>query len=318
MQHLTFKETPTASPLAFIQGGKNDGKVIFIEDNNATNASAGGKLSAEDTIMPDSYDWTPFLKKFKPKERAIISARLNKCLLLDREPEDDISDIYNSVRKSPALGTRLDLSDGGSMQVIPMTDLPRTVCFTFGQSGSGKTYWTFNFARQYQKLFPKNPIYLFSRLESDDTLDKLKGLKRVKIDETIGEAGLSATDFPNSLVLFDDIDSLPKTMKEPVYHILRDILEVGRHHKTSVCVTAHLGANHGDTRTILNEAHILTCFPGGSSPKAIRYVLSTYGGLENNDINRLMKIGSRWISVRRHFPGAVVYQHGCYLSNATE
>ena len=310
MQHLTFTETPSNQPLAFISGGKHDGKVLFFDDN-ATAASS--------SLPQDDFDFSPYLKAYKPRERVLINARLNKALLLGKEPEEDIVHIFNKAKAGSALGSKLELSDGGSMQVIPMTNIPRTVAYSFGQSGSGKTSWTYNYAKQYKKLHPKHPIYLFSHLESDDTLDKLKPtLKRVMINDTFADSGLKAVDFADSLCIFDDIDALPADLKRPVYQHLDDILQVGWHFKTSVCITAHLGSNYKDSRMILNKCHYITCFQGGSSPKAIKYVLETYGGLDKKDVSKLLKLPSRWITVKRTYPGAIVYQSGAFLTGSIE
>ncbi|MFM6267246.1 MAG: ATPase/DNA packaging protein, partial [Dolichospermum sp.] len=51
-----------------------------------------------------------------------------------------------------------------------------------GPSGSGKSTYTRKYLEQYVKKFKGRPIYLFSSLPSDESLDKVKP-KRIKLDE---------------------------------------------------------------------------------------------------------------------------------------
>jgi hypothetical protein len=53
-------------------------------------------------------------------------------------------------------------------------------------------------------------------------------------------------------------------------------------------------------------------FPRFSQPKSIQYVLSEYGHLSNADINKLMKLPSRWVAVRCIDPYIVIYNSGAY------
>ena len=53
-----------------------------------------------------------------------------------------------------------------------------------GPSGSGKSTYTRKYLEQYVKQFKGRPIYLFSSLPSDESLDKIKP-KRVKLDDSL-------------------------------------------------------------------------------------------------------------------------------------
>lgn len=131
------------------------------------------------------------------------------------------------------------------------------------------------------------------------------------------------------LVVYDDIDTMNavcEELKESVQKSICDVLNVGRNFgpkggpnkHISVIVTSHLGAKRSETAAMLNECQNIVCFPRGSSPKQIRYVMKTYGGLEDEDINKLFKLPSRWVCVRREEPSLVIYQGGCYLTNLPE
>ena len=58
----------------------------------------------------------------------------------------------------------------------------------------------------------------------------------------------------DSLVIMDDIDVInPKKVKDAVFHILNEILQIGRHFNITCIVTNHLPTDFQRTRIILNE-----------------------------------------------------------------
>jgi hypothetical protein len=307
--HLSFQEEGNM-PLAVIRGGRYDSEVVFISEK--PDKPARGKLAIENEV-----DYTPYLKAYKPRERAVISARLNKAFRFERPPEDDIVDIYNSVKSATENQRSLSLMDGGTCQVLPDPE-KRSIVYVFGASGSGKSYFVKGYVQEWKKLHPKAPVYVFSRLEKDESLDEIKP-KRVLIDDSLADERITTDDFePNSMVIFDDIDTLPKNQLDAVYSIMNDILQVGRHRNIYCCITSHLGSDYKKTRVILNEAHGICIFPNGSSAKQITYVLETYAGLDKADIKKLRKLPSRWVFVRKAYPAAVVYNTGCYLLTGGE
>ena len=67
------------------------------------------------------------------------------------------------------------------VQQISDKETERSILYITGPSGSGKSYYTRNYVLEYKKMFPKNNIYLFSSLDSDETLDKIPKIKRIKL-----------------------------------------------------------------------------------------------------------------------------------------
>ena len=80
-------------------------------------------------------------------------------------------------------------------------------------------------SEDYKKAFKDRPIYLFSEKESDDVLDNISGIKRVKMDEHLISDPLDLKDFYDKpcCVVFDDIDSLEKKLKNAVYLLLNKL-----------------------------------------------------------------------------------------------
>lgn len=173
----------------------------------------------------------------------------------------------------------LTLPEDATFQVVPDTKKERDILYITGPSGSGKTTFTAGYLEQYKKKYPKNPIYIFSALKEDETLDKISGVKRIKIGANLISDPLEIDDLKDSCCVFDDIDVISdKKHREAVYKILNCILETGRHTKTSCINTNHLPTNKGETRRILNESHIVVYSPHAGWVRGVNYLLTSTRG----------------------------------------
>jgi len=205
------------------------------------------------------------------------------------------------------------------LQHIPNKKTERTILYITGASGSGKSYYTRNYCNNYRKLFPKNEIYLFSSIQEDSSIDKVKDMKRIRLDQEFLQTDLNVNDFKDSLVVFDDTDCLTnKIMKMKVNNILNMLLETGRHTNTSVIYTSHLPTNGPDTRRILNECHSVTIFPTSLGGRALKYLLENYFGLDKDQIKKLKKLPSRWVTLVKSYPMIVMSEKDIYTLNNQE
>lgn len=69
-------------------------------------------------------------------------------------------------------------------------------------------------------------------------------------------------------------------------------------------------SNYRSTRQILNEATSITFFPKSSGTYHIKNYLKTYAGLDKSQIQKILKISSRWITIYRTYPSYIVWEHG--------
>jgi len=207
----------------------------------------------------------------------------------------------------------------GIFQQLPDTDNkdnPRDVGVCIGKSGSGKSYYVLNYCKEYKKKYKNNPIYMFSHLTEDKTLDGLD-LKRVVLDEDLISDPYDVTDFENSLVLFDDCDVISdKKIKDAVYNIMNQILETGRHLKVSCIVTNHL-ATAPNLKRILNECKWYCYFPQGST-RSVHYVLEAYLNVDKLMIKKIRATHSRWATITNGYPQACITEKAIFLLNDDE
>jgi energy-coupling factor transporter ATP-binding protein EcfA2 len=209
---------------------------------------------------------------------------------------------------------QLKIANDSKFQHVPDTTKEREILYISGPSGSGKSTYTRKYLEQYKKKYKNRPIYLFSSLPSDDSLDKIQP-KRVKLDDTIYTDPIKVDELSESICIFDDIDVISnKKIREAVYDILNQVLEIGRHYKIHCVVTNHLPTNGKDTRRILNEAHTVTYFPHSAGGK-ISYMLEEYVGLDKKQIAYMKRQNSRACTVFKNYPQCYMLEHEIGLLN---
>lgn len=191
----------------------------------------------------------------------------------------------------------------GKFQQVPDPNKERNILYITGPSGSGKSTYTANYTKIYKKLYPNNPVYVFSALKDDESLDVIKP-KRIKISkETLIDDPINMEDLRNCLVIFDDIDCISnKDLRIAVYNILNEVLETGRHFFCSCIITNHLPSNGSYTRRILNECMSITYFPHSGNNGKMKKFLIDQVGIDKNDYLKNKKAKSRWATVYKNYP----------------
>jgi len=203
----------------------------------------------------------------------------------------------------------------GVMQHTPNKNKERDILYISGQSGSGKSYYTFDYATQYQKMYPKRDVFLFSSVNDVSTIDKIKHLKKIDIrkPEFIG-MDIPLEEFRDSLVIFDDVDSIhDKQLKKAVWAVMSNILTMGRHHNISAIITYHVATAGAETKLVLNESQSITLFPNSMGGRSLKYLLDSYLGLDKKQIKKIKSLDSRWVTILKTYPKMVLYEKGSYI-----
>jgi energy-coupling factor transporter ATP-binding protein EcfA2 len=196
----------------------------------------------------------------------------------------------------------IKLDPEGQFELIPSTNpKKREVWYIAGQSGSGKSYIAKTLAHYYHKLYADRGVYLVSKLEKDETLDALPFIKRLSIQSFIVDYP-ALEEFKDCMVIFDDYDTLTGDAQKVVEKIIDDLAIQGRHTNTTMLCLSHYLTNYKKTRLILNEATHIVVYPMSTSYKALRNLLTNYVGVDEEDLSRHRKLGSRWICYKKGFP----------------
>lgn len=196
----------------------------------------------------------------------------------------------------------------------------REVLYVAGSSGSGKSYYIAQYARNYLKLFPKHVVVVFSEVEEDPAFKDID-IIQFKLDDVFvqnqtekNEHSIGIGDLKDSLCIFDDTDTISNKKARTMIAELKDqILQTGRHHNISMCCTSHVIQNYLKTRTLILEATHVVLFPKSGAQAQIRNFLKAYMGMNKKEIDKAMSLDGRWICCHKAAPNFIMYQKGIYM-----
>jgi len=205
------------------------------------------------------------------------------------------------------------INDG---KLIPLPNAKknqREVVFLSGPSGAGKSTWIGKYIEQYKRKFKNNEVYVISSVSEDDVLDKHEPI-RLEIDEDfISEGPIDPELFRNSLVVFDDVDTISdKAVKRYITDIRDFLLEQGRHTNTYMLCSHHLLSNYKATRILLNESNVYVVYPRVNGAKLKKF-LETNLGFNDENYQVIKKLPSRWTAIYRQYPHFVMYERGVFV-----
>ena len=211
---------------------------------------------------------------------------------------------------------KLDLKGDQKFEVVPDPKKDRTSIFIVGRNGSGKSYWISDYVKHFIKAFPKYQIRLFSSKDTDDQLDSIKQIKRVKIDNSFITDPLDYKDLEESLVIFDDIDGFRNLIRKELYHLRDIILKNGRSLHIHIISTNHDSVGR-DVQAPLNESDMIVFFLRNYN-RSMRYLLENYIGLEHDQAKILRKNKSRATTYIKTYPNVIIQERNAYLLDAIE
>lgn len=217
---------------------------------------------------------------------------------------EEVADVRSGFEEYSLQNSR---GENYHMEVAVNTSIERQIIYIAGASGSGKSYWAKKYIESYQKAYPKRQVFVFSALTDDSSIDKIKDLQRIKLTDAILQDELPSSEFADSLVLFDDVDTIQNSkLRKKVMDIQNDILQTGRHHNVSAIITNHVATDGKATRLILAEAHVITFFPAMMPQRTLKYLLENYMGLTKEDITKVKNLPGRSVSYIKGFPRVLV------------
>jgi GTPase SAR1 family protein len=183
-----------------------------------------------------------------------------------------------------------------------------------GQSGSGKSYWISQFCKYNTKK--TTPIFIFSPFKRDKSLDGIKQLIYLDLDEFEDENGrkFEMEDLEEDCVcIFDDIDSHATKAKE--LQKLRDIcLQRGRHHGDAGITTitvSHNPMGNEKTKASLRESNYFVLFPRANE-RDVEKLLLNYCKYSAQQIAEVLAARTRWVFISK-LPRYFVGEHSIRL-----
>ena len=299
-------------PIGRVQYGVYDKSIVYVTDK------PGEPFDGADPIHLLGTDFFKGKKRGDGKRITTRDLEELKDALIDQSAEyldepliDLFADALEHFRRTNM--KELLIHDEGCL--LPLPDCTRRECiYVSGPSGSGKSTWIARYCNAFRKLVPEVKVFVFSRLKCDKVIDLLKPIRIVLDDAFAKDEAYEPAHFAESIVLFDDCDTIPdKKVNDKVNKLRDDILETGRHQNVWCLSTGHQLTNYRKTRIILNECTKVTVFPRSGSSYHIRRLLKEYFGFDTTQIARAVNLPSRWITVTRTAPQIVMHEKGAYV-----
>ena len=234
-----------------------------------------------------------------------------KDLIFSNNTNKDIVKTINNTRltdKYVADGGKIMTIKNKSMMFLPDFSKERELIYIFGPSGSGKSFLTSRFVKEFKLGRPDYDVFLFSRLSEDSSLDF--DYNHIDMDEEV-LSNIDVESLENSIVIFDDTETPNDKKVMKLVDNLKDLIaQEGRHYNITMIVTTHMACNYNRTRIILNECQKYVIFPRGNGVKQMMNMLCDYGGLSQHQFEMVRKLDTRWCMLNTSYPNYIVYQSG--------
>jgi hypothetical protein len=281
--------------IARVKGGRYDKRYLILHENR------------NNDLSKEFYAKNPKMKKEDAEA-------LREALRYRDRPSGGLAFIYDEALKDldKHNKTEIRLLDG-KLQPLPQKDIVERL-YISGPSGAGKSTYASKWLTEYKKIYPDDPVFVFSAVKYDKVLDK-HDIERIPLDESLFENPIDPhSDLAESISIFDDVDVITNSKIRTAVLSLRDmLLETGRHSEARLINTTHLLCNYGSTRRLLNEATSVTFFPRSGSVNQITRFLTTYMGLNKNQIEKVLNLPSRWVTCSKTFPQYFLHERGAFM-----
>lgn len=301
---LTFDKSKDATPLATVSGGEYNKDVLYLQTSDT---KSSGKKGVQELEIGKHR-----LSKLSPRKQSEVMRVLQEAYKKGIPPEhlnldvDGAEEVYREmlgeVEEKGSSKIKLPPGSTFSLNINPDPE-KRFIYYIAGASGSGKSYIAKHIAEQYQKQFKNRPVYLVSKLKEDETLDGMTiKPKRLNIEKLMATPMKDLEPLRETLVIFDDYDTLQGKEAKAVQTLIDDICIMGRHTVTSILILSHHLSNYKSTRLCLTEATHFVVYPQSTGAHALNYFLKTYVGMGPKEVQAIKNTGSRWLCIHKNFP----------------
>lgn len=324
MAHLYLskvKRNAKDKPIACVEGGDKHGYVLFYSLEEAPdneNFEYGG-MRELDMYRKAIADVSGLKRSHSGDGGGTLHDMFDEALSHKIHPDKITGmnakqkSVYQNVWDDYAMSRRVLLPYGSQFRLlVDPSPEHRQVYYVAGKSGAGKSWIARQLAESYRKFFPSRPIYLFSQLDEDDTLDSMKKSEgrptRIPLKSLL-EKPPSVEEATDAMSIFDDYDTVEGDTGIVLRAFIDEIATMGRHKKaTMVCASHHL-TNYSRTRLILSETTHFVVFPQATGKKRLQYLLEAYASMDKEEIEGMFGLGSRWVCIGNWSPPYLVSEH---------
>lgn len=298
--------------VAIVCGGEYDEQKIYITkeqdepDREIEDEDDVFEILDEDDFKSKNYKYHSMKDKLK---LANALSKYNKNI--NSDSDDELFQKFDEMQGkiTDRLKKEFELSSG---IIIPIPDKDSERIYIAGKSGSGKSFLTAIYAREYNEMFPKRKIYIFTKHDKEKAYKNIPHIE-ITCDDDMVKDEIKVTDFKKSLVIFDDCDHIQdKKISTNIRRFNNDLITTGRKYEIHTITLQHQLMDYKETRNLLNEANKVIFFNSASNYHVTRY-LKVYVGLDPQQIKKITGLKSRWTMISLSIPTYVLHEHGIFL-----
>lgn len=327
-------------PVCFVKGGEKAGELVYItESNDLRKASAGGTRFIPSTAWAKYERMLAAPARKKVEQINMLKEAFNKGLTSEQlvGAGRECINVYNKILEDSTRRDIIELPDDIDAGIFQLYCKPpenqMNVITVAGPSGCGKSTMVRDIAMCYKKIYPKNDIYLISKLDKDPVLDAIHPIRidtdtfidreddkhheEIDDDDEIDDEprGIPSVDeCQDSMIIFDDFEGFTHKKKDAVGTFVNDCITLGRKSRLSPVIVLHNVNNYGYTKVIHQETTHYVLFPKAMSIKQLSYLLDKYVGLTSEQIKRIRtETQGRWCVIKKSHPMFVLDSKKMYL-----
>ena len=268
----------------------------------------------------------PYKKHIEPKRKSDLliayektnnrKQPLNVVYLTKEKISKDMSE--DDIEKLERETASINLDDEkNKFEVVPIvkpTELNTVSFFVSASSGSGKSYFVAGLVNTIRTLdrFKEAEVFLITGQQKADPAyeDQIEHYLKINMDSDEFFT-LKYQDFENSIVIFDDVNSLGNRYLESfVFNLQKSLAENGRKNNIALININHSSRDFQRTKYIIHESMYYTLFPSHNWNDTKKFLKSYLDYDENQmkDIKRLSR-HTRAMTFHKQVPQYIVADH---------
>ncbi len=296
--------------VAIVCGGEHDEQKIYItKDEKEPDREVEDEDDVFDIMDEDDFKSSNY-KNYCMSDKLRLANALSKSNK-NLDSDDELFQKFEEMqtKMNNRLKKEFELSSG---IIIPIPDKDSERIYIAGKSGSGKSFFTAMYAREYNEMFPKRKIYIFTKHDKEKAYKNIPHIE-ITCDDEMVKGEINVKDFYKSLVIFDDCDHIQdKKISTNIRRFNNDLITTGRKYNIHTITLQHQLMDYKETRNLLNEANKVIFFNSASNYHVTRY-LKVYVGLDPQQIKKITGLKSRWTMISLSLPTYVLHEHGIFL-----
>lgn len=302
MYYFTYKKEGSIDQVAKVEEQK---KIVYLHKGEKPDESDEEEFNA---IPYSKYE--KLLKEVPARQRQGVFNQMVNAYKYKHNIEEYtgiqrelLKSIYNDEDQKRG---DLVLRNGKFEPILFKNPAKFQVFYIVGSSGSGKSTIALKLIKNFKKDNPKHQVYVVSKLDKDDTLDKEKKLFHRLDVLSFKKDPIKIDEFEDgSVIVFDDYESFQgdKILYNIIIGLLNDLCTLGRHKGLKIIICQHNVSNYSATRLVLQETTNIVIFPASVQQGTLKYLLQDKLGMSKEQVNKIKnERQSHYVMIYSHHP----------------